>query len=257
MIKKLILALAMLVLLAGCNAKQQLVVSGNLEAKEITISAETGGIVKEVPVTEGAQVKAGDVLAKIDPTLLQHQVDQAKAALAMADARAREVGAGSRSEQVRSARANLEQVQAMAAGAQNMIKTLEGSIADIQKKIDDLKNSTGYSLNPGYQQQVASLEGSKTNLNIQLESTRSQLTVYQAQVKAAQAQYDLVASGATSQAKEAALAQVDQAKAALAMADARAREVGAGSRSEQVRSAKANLEQVQAMAAGAQNMIKT
>jgi HlyD family secretion protein len=209
-----------LVLLTGCGSDKGLTISGTIEAKEIVVSAEVGGVVKELPVAEGSQVKAGDLIAKLDPVILQYQADQARAGLAAAEARAREIGAGTRTEQLKATKANVEQVKALASGAQGLIDTLQSSIQENSSKIGELKNAVNYANDPTARQQVVTLEGVQTNLNIQLASAKSQLKGYQTQVTSAQAQYDLVAAGATSQAKEAANAQVDQAKAGLKLAEA-------------------------------------
>ncbi len=70
-----------------------LTASGTIEAIEVTISPEIGGKVAEVLVDEGAPVKAGDVLFRLDDTLLQAQravaaasLDLARAAASTADA---------------------------------------------------------------------------------------------------------------------------------------------------------------------------
>jgi HlyD family secretion protein len=65
-----------------------LTASGTIEAVEVTISPEIGGKVIEVPVDEGAQVKAGDVLFRLDDTLLQGQRVVAAASLDLAQANA-------------------------------------------------------------------------------------------------------------------------------------------------------------------------
>ena len=70
-----------------------LTASGSIETVEVTISPEMAGKVAEVLVDEGAAVKAGDVLFKLDDTLLQAQhvvsaagLDSAKAAVTTANA---------------------------------------------------------------------------------------------------------------------------------------------------------------------------
>jgi len=63
---------------------QGLTASGTIEAEQVTIAPETGGKVIEVLVTEGAHVKAGDVLFRLDDSLLQAQRDVAAANLAIA-----------------------------------------------------------------------------------------------------------------------------------------------------------------------------
>ncbi|MBE3039349.1 MAG: efflux RND transporter periplasmic adaptor subunit [Chloroflexi bacterium] len=69
----------------GSNA---LTASGTIEAIEVTISPEIGGKVAEVSVDEGAPVKAGDVLFRLDDTLLQAQRIVAAANLDMVNAAA-------------------------------------------------------------------------------------------------------------------------------------------------------------------------
>ncbi len=70
-----------------------LTASGTVETTEISIAPELSGKVVEVPVAEGDAVKAGDVLLRLDDTLLKAQravaaanVDTAKAAAQTADA---------------------------------------------------------------------------------------------------------------------------------------------------------------------------
>jgi multidrug resistance efflux pump len=70
-----------------------LTASGSIEAIEVTISPEIGGKVAEMPVSEGAQVKSGEILFRIDDTLLQAQravtaasLDVTRSAASTADA---------------------------------------------------------------------------------------------------------------------------------------------------------------------------
>jgi HlyD family secretion protein len=70
-----------------------LTASGSIETVEVTISPEIGGKVIEVLVDEGATVKVGDTLFRLDDTLLQAQrtvaaagLDSAKAAVTTANA---------------------------------------------------------------------------------------------------------------------------------------------------------------------------
>ncbi len=54
----------------------------------VPVTAKVYGSVLEVLVNDNQQVKAGDVLVRIDPRDLQAKVDQAKAALALAESQA-------------------------------------------------------------------------------------------------------------------------------------------------------------------------
>ncbi|MGC8838092.1 MAG: biotin/lipoyl-binding protein, partial [Anaerolineae bacterium] len=53
--------------------------SGTIEATEISVAAEMGGQLKEVLAEEGEQVKAGQVLARLDTAILDAQIRQAQA----------------------------------------------------------------------------------------------------------------------------------------------------------------------------------
>ncbi len=60
--------------------------SGTVETTQVTISPEVTGRVVEVSVSEGDAVKAGDILFKLDDTLLTAQLNQAHTNLAAAQA---------------------------------------------------------------------------------------------------------------------------------------------------------------------------
>lgn len=69
-------------------ADQSLTASGTIEAVEIAISSELGGKVAEVFVDEGDSVKKGDLLFRLDDTLLQAERRVAVASLNLAEAAA-------------------------------------------------------------------------------------------------------------------------------------------------------------------------
>lgn len=70
------------------KASAALTASGTIETVEITVSPEIGGKVAEVMVNEGGTVHAGDVLFRMDDTLLQAQRNVAAASLDLARAAA-------------------------------------------------------------------------------------------------------------------------------------------------------------------------
>lgn len=63
------------------NANGQLRASGTIEAVDVNVSPELAGKVKEVSVDEGQAVKEGDLLFRLDDTLLKQQRDAAAAGL--------------------------------------------------------------------------------------------------------------------------------------------------------------------------------
>ncbi|MGD1993528.1 MAG: efflux RND transporter periplasmic adaptor subunit [Anaerolineae bacterium] len=91
--------------------------SGFIEAEEINVAPEVGGRIQVMNVEEGDEVEAGDVLAQLDDTLVQAQVEVAQAGVDVAKAMLAQVQAGARPEQIRQAEAALAQAQAGREGA--------------------------------------------------------------------------------------------------------------------------------------------
>jgi multidrug resistance efflux pump len=68
------------------NGTDSLKASGAISAREVSIAPQIGGEVISISVEEGAQVKKGDELFRLDDSLLKAQRDQASAAVQMAEA---------------------------------------------------------------------------------------------------------------------------------------------------------------------------
>lgn len=86
--------------------------SGNVEVTEANIGFKTSGRVVQILVEEGAQVKEGDLLARLDNAEIAALVAQNKAALNETATRFQELKAGSRSQEVEQARANVNAQEA-------------------------------------------------------------------------------------------------------------------------------------------------
>lgn len=107
-------------MLSACsNAKPvgPIQASGFIEAEEVAIAPELGGRVVELLVEEGDEVEAGQVLVRLDGTLLEAKIAAAQAALEVAQAQLAQVRAGARAEKVRQAEAQLAQAEAVRDGA--------------------------------------------------------------------------------------------------------------------------------------------
>lgn len=60
-------------------------ITGTVEAnRDVIVSAEEGGVIRELPVERGAVVRQGEALARIDDRMLQAQVREAEARAALA-----------------------------------------------------------------------------------------------------------------------------------------------------------------------------
>ncbi|TAK13784.1 MAG: HlyD family efflux transporter periplasmic adaptor subunit [Anaerolineae bacterium] len=82
-----ILAIALIYLISISGARRAaLRASGTIEAQQVTLASERGGLVIEVLVNEGDLVEEGQALVRFDDALLQTQRRQAAAALVQAEA---------------------------------------------------------------------------------------------------------------------------------------------------------------------------
>lgn len=103
--------------------------SGALQADEILISTEVAGTVQWLGTDEGKEVAQGDVLAQLDTTLIDAQIDQAKAALQTAQAQLAKVKAGARPEQLAVADANVERAGEDLKWAETAVELAKGSVS--------------------------------------------------------------------------------------------------------------------------------
>jgi HlyD family secretion protein len=69
-------------------------------AQKVMLSFTTGGTVTDVPVAEGDTVAEGDLLAQLNDSVLQAQIEQAQAALAVAEASLEQALAGPHEAQI-------------------------------------------------------------------------------------------------------------------------------------------------------------
>jgi len=168
-------------ILSQAKGNGAIIASGTVEAIQVRISPELGGRVAEVLVQEGDTVQTGDVLLRLDSTLLEAQQSQAEAALALAEANLALLQANPTEQQLAIAQAGLDQAQAVKDAAQRTVDDLPAGYED---------TNTGRAA------------------QLQLDQATAALTI-------AQAQYDTVAAGARQEQLDAAEAQVAAAQAAL------------------------------------------
>lgn len=95
---------ALLFLLGGCGSvAQTLTTSGTIEGTEYDVTAQVAGTITSLTVHRGDTVQPGQVLARVDDSTLQLQLDQANAGLAGAEANLANAVAGSRSQAIAAA----------------------------------------------------------------------------------------------------------------------------------------------------------
>jgi len=163
-------------------AKARLV--GNLvSANQSGLSFAVAGRVVEIKAPEGAQVKAGDLIASLDTKTLEIQVAQAQAALDLANANWNRVKAGPTADDVLIARASIERAQAAVIQAQSAYDRIGGDS-------NPFIATTTQALT--LQQAIATYQGAVAQLNVALNRpTQSERDTNLAQIAAAQAALDV------------------------------------------------------------------
>ena len=256
-----------------------LTASGVIEAEEVSITALVGGRIQELAADEGDQVKKGQVLVRLDDSLIAAQIKQGEAAVGMAQATLARVQAGARPEQIRQAEAALALAQAARDGAK---RACENAIAvrDHPQELDLRINQASTELERAghrVKQAQANRDALKAQLDMyeRMAETRGSLDVKtQYAVFSSQhwaAEEALLEAEVARQGAEANLkllremkanpltmkAQVDAAKAQYEVAEAQVKQaeaalelVKAGATKEEVDVAKAQVTQAQASVEG-------
>ena len=189
-LKPIVIALALIAaavlgirLLAQREPGADILGSGVIEADQWQVSAKIGGRLHEVLVSEGDNVQAGQLIATLEHESIDAEQDRAEGAAKAAEFAVRDLERGSRPEQIRAARARLEQAQAARRGAQTQLATAQ----EAYRKSTELKQ--------------------------QMDAARSGVQAGDAGVAAAQARLDEAQAGPTGEEIETARAAVRQAEA--------------------------------------------
>lgn len=119
-------------------------VSGFIEAEEVNIAAETSGRIARLTTREGDFVEAGQLLVQLDTALLDSQIEQAKAKIAVAEAQLAKIEAGVRAEEIAKAEAAVAVAEANAAAARTRWQdaiTLRDNPQELDMQIDAARTS--------------------------------------------------------------------------------------------------------------------
>ena len=180
-------AVVMIVALIGYIAldRDPDIIQGQVEVSEYRVSSKVPGRVLELRVKEGDFVKAGDTLAILDAPDVRAKMEQAQSAENAAAALELKAKNGARKEQIQGAFSVLQQAKAgyeIAEKSYNRVQRLfDEGVMSAQKRDEAFAN----------------------------------YKAMEAQMKAAQSQYDMAVNGARMEDKMAASAQVERAKGAV------------------------------------------
>ncbi len=100
------------------NGNGPLVLYGNVDLRQVDLAFNDSGRIAAVLVDEGAKVKKGEVLARLDTSRIEPQVAQAEAQVAAQSAAVDKLHNGSRPEEIAQAQANLDAATANAHNAE-------------------------------------------------------------------------------------------------------------------------------------------
>lgn len=178
----------------GCDRRSgetPIVLSGNIEVTDAQLGFKVPGRIAERRVSEGDQVAIGDVLARLEPEEQREELALRRAELAAAEAVLAELLAGSREQEIAAAAAALARAEAERERAQ----------VDLRRQ-EELAS-----------QQVISQRD--------LELVQTEARVAEAQARVAAEQWQLLRAGPRPEVIEQARARTAQARAGVALAEAR------------------------------------
>ncbi|MCR4916187.1 MAG: HlyD family efflux transporter periplasmic adaptor subunit [Prevotella sp.] len=161
------------------------IIQGQVEVSEYRVSSKVPGRIQEIRVKEGDFVRAGDTLAILDAPEVHAKMQQAQGAEEGAAALEQMARNGARKEQVQGAFQLLQQAKAG-------LEIAQKSYQRVQRLFDE---------------GVVSAQ--------KRDEAEAMFKASEAQVKAAQSQYDMAVNGARQEEKRAALAQVNRARGAV------------------------------------------
>ncbi len=161
------------------------VIQGQVEVSEYRVSSKVPGRILEIRVKEGDFVKVGDTLAILDVPEVRAKMEQAQGAQNAAAALEMKAQNGAREEQIR--------------GAYNLLQQAKAGLEISEKSYQRIQRL--------YDEGVISAQ--------KRDEVYATYKAMEAQMKAAQSQYDMAVNGARREDKMAASAQVDRARGAV------------------------------------------
>ncbi len=158
------------------------------ETKVIELGFEQPGRISSILASEGSYVQRGDVLARLDASVLEARVDRALAALKIAEARRDVAHRGARPEELEQARAELAAARAQAestAGDRSRNEALLGGGAVAKMDVDHARAAANAS-SAGEQAAVARLSALRTGARSELKRAATE-EVHEAEAELAEA----------------------------------------------------------------------
>lgn len=223
-------------------------VSGNIELTEVAIAFQSPGRLAELLADEGDEVHRGDIIARLDTDELEEQVERARAVLAIAESRLRELESSItlRNEQIagETMRAQAELDRALAALEElragvrpQEIEAAEAMVASAQSEFSRAESDW---------ERAQDLHEDEDISTAQFDESRARYEVASARLRETQQRLALLQEGARREDVQAAEADVARTRANMRLAQAGLLEVArmreeTGSREAEIRQAEAEV----------------
>ena len=206
----LVATLAMGLLVYSRYSTEPLKVSGFVEAYEIRIGSRVGGRVEEVLVDEGATVKQGATLVRLEPFDLVERRAQAQAELTARTAEYEKLAKGFRVEEIGQAEAERDRLAAMLAELENGPRKQEIAAAEARVRLADAELELTRQKLDRVERVVARNAASQE----ELDEASTALRVARATLEVRQEELAQLLEGTRPEEIQAAKAQLEQARQA-------------------------------------------
>jgi HlyD family secretion protein len=226
--------------------KARIRISGNIELTEVDVAFKTAGKLVELAVDEGDRVKAGQVVARIDPQLVEPQRKRAQAGVLSAETQLTQLRRSSAYQRASLAsdialrQAELRQAEA------HLAEMLAGSraqeIEQARQRVEELKVQVDQARTDWERAQML-FEGDDISRQ-QYDQYRTRWETSGALLKQAQQALALVKEGPRKEQIDWARAQVERARAAVKLSEAQA--IDLQRREEEIQTREAEIERAKA-----------
>ena len=215
MTDKLFLPIALLAVLClsacGKTDTSEVMVTGQIEGNGVNAGSRVGGRVVEVPVKEGARVKKGDVLIKLDDAEAQALVKAADADIVKAESFLANLETGATAEQLRQAEAATKAAEERWRMVENGARVEE--IGAAQAAVDAARSQLN-NARAEFDRASRLYENNGVSKS-QYDLARTAMEMAEAQHRTAREKLDLVSKGARAEELAMARADFDRAQASL------------------------------------------
>lgn len=199
------LALIMVFAFSGCAKEERDYYTGSVESERVNVSAEVGGRIEKIYVSEGQSLKKGDLVCKIDSKDLELEKNRLESILEGSKSSLEKTKRGNRSEEIRKVRIQVDQQE----------KVIKSKLDEYNFKFDNFKKIESLFKEGGVSKQEYD------NAVLQKDLSFSAHEAAKLQLKYLKEQLSLLQSGATKEDIEVSKSNYDASYWALKSVESR------------------------------------